>query len=590
MQTPRAHTAVCAEGDPGFPGRYRAISARDARFDGQFLTGVKTTGIYCRPSCPALTPKPQNVVFLLTAAAAHEEGFRACRRCLPDAVPGTPAWNLRQDVAARAMRLIEDGAVDRAGVPELARALGFTPRHLTRLLRAELGAGPLSLARAHRAQTARTLATETDLSFADVAFAAGFSSVRQFNDTVRTVFNATPSELRARRRHRAPSTTGTADGTSPATGPGVGTTATASSDIRLAVDLPVRSPFDAAGMFAFLSARAITGVETADLTDPTRLRYARTLTLPRGPAVAEVVATAQPPVPGPASARAPEPRTESGPAPGHAPRTGPALSPCVDWAIRAHLTLTSLADAPTAIARLRRMLDLDADPHAADAVFSGDPLLEPLVAAAPGARLPGAVDAHELAVRAVIGQQISVAAAGTHLGRLVAQAGTPVQTGVPGLTTLFPSAERIADAVVPVPASTPLDPDRPLRLPRRSLTAIHDLATELAEGSLDLHLGMDPSDMRAALMSRRGIGPWTAAYITMRVLGDPDVWLPGDAALRAAARTLGCENDLDARSAQWAPWRSYAVIRLWRANARPSPTPAPAQTQPRQPQTRKDAS
>ncbi len=585
METAGTHIAACVDGDPGFPERYRAISARDTRFDGQFFTGVKTTGIYCRPSCPALTPKPRNVVFFLTSAAAHEAGFRACRRCLPDAVPGTPEWNLRRDIAARAMRLILDGVVDRAGVPSLAAALGFTPRHLTRLLTAELGAGPLSLARAHRAQTARTLATETDLPFAAVAFAAGFTSVRQFNDTVRTVFDATPSELRARRRHRAPSTPGHPDG------PGVVTSATASSDIRLTVDLPVRSPFDAAGMFAFLSARAITGVETADLTDPSRLRYARTLALPRGPAVAEVVATAQPTVPVSAPARASEPRPEPPPE----PRTGPALNPCVDWAIRAHLTLTSLADAPTAIARLRRMLDLDADPHAADAVLSSDPLLEPLVAAAPGARLPGSVDAHELAVRAVIGQQISVAAAGTHLGRLVAQAGTPVQTGVPGLSALFPSAERIADAVVPVPAGTPLDPDRPLRLPRRSLTAIHDLATELAEGSLDLHLGMDPSDMRSALMSRRGIGPWTAAYITMRVLGDPDVWLPGDAALRAAARTLGCEHDLDARSAQWAPWRSYAVIRLWRANARPSPSPVPAQTQaltqtPAQPQPRRTQS
>ncbi|SLM96259.1 DNA-3-methyladenine glycosylase 2 family protein [Brevibacterium yomogidense] len=577
MQTLRTHTAVCAEGDPGFPEHYRAISARDARFDGQFLTGVKTTGIYCRPSCPALTPKPQNVVFLVTAAAAHEAGFRACRRCLPDAVPGTPAWNLRRDVAARAMRLIEDGAVDRSGVTGLARTLGFTPRHLTRLLSAELGAGPLSLARAHRAQTARTLATETDLSFADVAFAAGFSSVRQFNETVRDVFAATPSELRARRRPRTPPTRGTPTTRScPATASSdsnatvsnlsdshAESPAAPASDIRLAVDLPVRSPFDATGMFAFLSARAITGVETADLTDPARLRYARTLALPHGPAVAEVVATAQPPAP------APEPAPSPGPASAHAheAQSGTARRPCVDWSIRAHLTLTSLADAPTAIARLRRMLDLDADPHAADAVLSSDPLLAPLVAAAPGARLPGAVDAHELAVRAVIGQQISVAAAGTHLGRLVSHAGTPLSTHVPGLTALFPTAERIAAAVVPVPAGTPLDPGRPLRLPRRSLAAIHDLAADRADGSLDLHLGMDPSDMRAALLRRRGIGPWTAAYITMRVLGDPDVWLPGDAALLTAARALGCDDDLDTRSAAWAPWRSYAVIRLWRANA-----------------------
>ena len=530
------------------PERYRAISARDARFDGQFITGVTSTGIYCRPSCPAHTPKPQNVVFLLTSAAAHEAGFRACRRCLPEAVPGTPAWNLRSDVAARAMRLIVDGVVDRDGVPGLASRLGFTSRHLTRLLTAELGAGPLALARAHRSQTARTLSMESDLPFSDVAFAAGFGSVRQFNDTVREVFATTPGELRGLRRHvpnrsSSPPESAESQTSSPESSP----------QIPLTVTLPVRPPFDATGVFAFLAARAIAGVEVTDLTDPARLRYARTLALPHGPAVAEVVAASQP------TARpAPAPQET---APGR--RT-----------IHAHLRLTSLADAPTAIARLRRMLDLDADPCAVDSALSADPLLAPLVDAAPGVRVPGSVDAQELAVRAVIGQQISVAAARTHLGRLVDRAGAPLETGTPGLTALFPSADRIADAVVPVPAGTPLTPDRPLRLPRRSLATIHGLSSALAEGDLDLHLGMDADELRAALLSRPGIGPWTAAYVAMRVLGDPDAWLPGDAALAAAARRLGCSDDLDSRSAHWAPWRSYAVVRLWRANAASFPARA----------------
>src|SRR4051794_9817125 len=184
-------------GDPVFAERYRAMSARDSRFDGQFITGVHSTGIYCRPSCPAVTPKPGNVSFYLTAAAAHEAGLRACKRCLPDAVPGSPEWNIRDDLAARAMRLIADGTVEREGVPGLARRLGYTPRHLGRVLTAELGAGPLALARAHRAQNARTLLTTTDLSVADVAFASGFASIRQFNDTILAIYQTTPSELRA---------------------------------------------------------------------------------------------------------------------------------------------------------------------------------------------------------------------------------------------------------------------------------------------------------------------------------------------------------------------------------------------------------
>lgn len=537
---------VCAEGDAGFAERYRAISARDARFDGQFVTGVTSTGIYCRPSCPALTPKPGNVVFLLTSAAAHEAGFRACRRCLPEAVPGTPAWNLRSDVAARTMRLIGDGVVDREGVAGLARQLGFTPRHLTRLLTAELGAGPLALARAHRAQTARTLATATDLSLADIAFAAGFGSIRQFNDTIRAVFDITPGELRARRRRPRGATSSQPTRSDQPAAPDQ---PTAASSVRLSVDLPVREPFDAPGTFGFLAVRAIPGVEVADLTDPAQLRYARTLSLPHGPAVAEVVATAQP-------------------APPHA-----------RWTVRAHLAVTSLADVPTVISRLRRMLDLDADPTAADAVLAEDPLLAPLVSAVPGVRVPGAVDPHELVVRAVIGQQISVAAARTHLGRLASHAGTPVDTAAPGLTTLFPTPAQIAEAVLPVPAETPLDPARPLRLPRRSLATIHSLATALSDGTLTLHVGMEAAEMRSALVTRPGVGPWTAAYVTMRMLGDPDVWLPGDAALAAAGRSLRFTGDLDERSARWSPWRSYAVVRLWRTNADPGPS-APSPTAP----------
>ncbi|MET0303747.1 MAG: Ada metal-binding domain-containing protein, partial [Microbacteriaceae bacterium] len=240
-----------------FDERYRAIDSRDARFDGQFVTAVSSTGIYCRPSCPARTPKPSNVAFYPTSAAAHEAGFRACKRCLPEAAPGSPQWNLRGDTAGRAMRLIADGVVEREGVPGLARRLGYSTRHLTRLLTAELGAGPLALSRAHRAQTARMLLVGTDMPAADVAFSAGFASVRQFNETILDVFGMPPLELRARRRSSG------------------GVVAPGAIDLVL----PHRGPLDSPGLFAWMAARAVDGVESATPTT-----FARALRLPGGPA------------------------------------------------------------------------------------------------------------------------------------------------------------------------------------------------------------------------------------------------------------------------------------------------------------------
>ncbi|MFT4110447.1 MAG: Ada metal-binding domain-containing protein, partial [Propionicimonas sp.] len=252
-----------------FEQRYRAVATKDARFDGAFVTAVRSTGIYCRPSCPARTPKPANVEFFATSAAAHESGYRACRRCLPDAVPGSPEWNLRSDAAARAMRLIADGVVEREGVPGLAARLGYTTRHLNRLLGGELGAGPLALARAHRAQVARELLVSTDLPIGDIAFASGFGSIRQFNDTVAEVYDRTPSALRATR----PSRLADRPASRPAIG-GNGSDRTA-GEVRIRLALPLRPPFDADGVFAWLAARAVPGVEDAGPD-----RYARTLLLP----------------------------------------------------------------------------------------------------------------------------------------------------------------------------------------------------------------------------------------------------------------------------------------------------------------------
>ncbi|CAM3779051.1 AlkA N-terminal domain-containing protein [Isoptericola cucumis] len=521
---------------PAFAQRYRAIAARDPRFDGQFYTAVRTTGIYCRPSCPARTPKPENVTFYLTSAAAHDAGYRACKRCLPEAAPGTPEWDLRHDVAARAMRLITDGVVDRDGVEGLAARLGYSARQVHRLLTAELGAGPIALARAQRAQTARALVVGTDLPLADVAFAAGFGSIRQFNDTVAEVFDVTPSALRARARrgrgprnrpalvspHGAPAVPGPDSGTAPVPGG-----AACVARVRLALELPVREPFDARGVVGFLAARAVDGVETATLAGPD-VRYARTLTLPHGPGAAEVSA-------------------------------GPGVGP---GRVAVRLELATAADVPVAVARLRRLLDLDADPVAVDTALGDDPALAPLVAAMPGIRVPGAVDPHELVVRAIVGQQISVAAARTHLGRLAAAVGTAYDSGIDGLTRLFPTAAQVAGGA------------EQLRLPARSRAAVAGTARALADGDLVVDVGADAGALRDALVARPGIGPWTAAYVAMRVLGDPDAWLDGDVALLAGAQAAGItlpdagraarSSALRSRAARWAPWRSYAAVHLWR--------------------------
>ncbi|GAA1983794.1 DNA-3-methyladenine glycosylase 2 family protein [Microbacterium pumilum] len=479
-----------------FAERYRVIESRDTRFDGQFVTAVRSTGIYCRPSCPARTPKASNVSFYATSAAAHEAGYRACKRCLPEAAPGSPEWDLRGDTAGRAMRLIADGVVEREGVPGLAARLGYSPRHLTRLLTAELGAGPLALSRAHRAHTARMLLVGTELPAADVAFSAGFASVRQFNDTVREVFGMPPLELRARRRRTIPHS--------------------AASDAPGAIDLvlPHRGPLDAAGLFGWMRARAIPGVEVA--TDTT---FARTLRLPGGPAWFEI----------------------------RLDEVG---------RVRLRARLTHLADLSTLVTRARRLFDLDADPIAVDEALTRHPELAPLVAAVPGIRVPGAADPDEMLIRAMVGQQITVSAARTALTALAEALGERVEEfGETDL--LFPSMSAIAEHGHEV-----------LRGPAARTRALIGAAGELADGALRLGAGDDGAEQRAALLAMPGIGPWTADYVRMRVTGDPDVFLPGDVAVRAGAAAAGIPAE-PAPLAEWAartaPWRSYLTAHLWRA-------------------------
>ncbi|WP_188304170.1 DNA-3-methyladenine glycosylase 2 family protein [Streptomyces sp. CBMA123] len=484
--------------------RYRAVDSRDARFDGVFFTAVTSTGIYCRPSCPAVTPKRVNCRFYPSAAAAQGAGFRACRRCRPDSVPGSPEWNHRADLVGRAMRLIGDGVVDREGVAGLADRLGYSARQLQRQLTAELGAGPIALARARRAQTARLLLQTTELPVTDIAFAAGFASVRQFNDTVREVYDRTPSGLRAE------VTAGRRIAT-PAGG--------------LTLRLAYRGAFDSDHLIDFLELRAVPGVEeVVPGARPGVRTYRRTLALPYGHGIAEV------------DGLAPEDRRTRG------------------W-LDCRLLLADLRDLPTAVQRLRVLFDLDADPDTVDEQLGADPVLGPLVRERPGLRSPGHVEPHELAVRAVLGQQITVGAARTLAGRLAEKYGTALPEPSGGLRLLFPTAAALATA----------DPED-FAMPAARRRALTGLCAALAEGVVRLDGGVDREEAAARLLDLPGIGPWTVGYLRMRALADPDVFLPSDLGVKHGLLRLGAPGDpkAAARAAEaWAPWRSYAVHRLW---------------------------
>ena len=480
---------------------YRAVKSRDRRFDGVFYTAVRTTGIYCRPSCPATTPRRHNVAFFPTAAAAQCAGFRACRRCVPDATPGSPAWDVAADVAGRAMRLIADGVVEREGVEGLATRVGYTSRHLGRVLSAELGAGPLALARARRAQTARVLVETTRMPFAHVAFASGFSSIRQFNETVRAVYASSPSELRGK------------------------TAVTHGAAGQLELRLAVRRPFAATELHSFLAARVVVGIEQSGPG-----WYARALSLPHGSGVVRLTL---------------EPDDS----------TATAFVKC-------SLRVQDLRDVSAAVERCRRLLDADCDPLAVDEQLSADSRLSASVRIRPGLRVPGHVDGHELAVRAVLGQQISVTRAGELAGLLVERYGARLPPNMahdrggasPGpITHMFPTAAALADAA---PGDLPM--------PRARGRALRALCAALARNEIPLDRSADRADVRRALLALPGIGPWTADYIAMRALGNPDVFLPTDVGVRKALRQSGHDpRHAEQLSRAWRPWRSYAQMHLW---------------------------
>jgi AraC family transcriptional regulator of adaptative response / DNA-3-methyladenine glycosylase II len=467
--------------DLDFERCYQATLSRDPRFDGWFIVGVRTTGIYCRPSCPSpVCPKPANVTFFRTAAAAQLAGLRACKRCRPDAVPGSPEWNTRADLTGRAMRLIAGGVVDREGVPGLARQLAVSVRQLHRLLVDEVGAPPLALARSQRAYQARLLIETTRMPFGEVAFAAGFASIRQFNDTLRDVFDATPSRLRAAVRRRGDPH------------PGGGLT------LRLAL----RQPYDPYGVVGWLAARALTGIE--EYADGA---YRRTLRLPGGPATV-------------------------------------TLRPAPDC-VHATFRLATMADLGTAVARCRRLLDLDADPGSHLAVLAADPALAPLTGALPGLRLPGTVDGAETALRIVLG---------SHARTLVTTLADPLPGPDGGLTHTFPDPTTVAAA--------------DLALPAAPASTVRALAQRLATGELRLDEGADRVEVRRGLLAVPGLGPARIEDLMLHALGDPDSFPAADRSLRAAAAAHRLPADtagLIRHADRWRPWRGYGAHLLWRS-------------------------
>jgi AraC family transcriptional regulator of adaptative response / DNA-3-methyladenine glycosylase II len=476
---------------------YRAISTRDARFDGRLFVGVKTTGIYCRPICPARTPKFENVSFYASAAAAQEAGFRPCLRCRPEISPELAFWRGTSNTVSRALTLIEAGGLDDDGVEGLGDRLGVGARQLRRLFRQHVGASPIAVAQTRRVLLAKQLIHETRLPMAQVALASGFNSVRRFNETFLQLFGRAPASLRRTRDHERREAG------------------------MLSVRLAYRPPYDWDAMLSFLTARAIPGVELVSGNG-----YRRTIAIGHHCGVIGVT---------------------------------PADKNRVDVTIR----FPDMAALPQIIARVRRVFDLAADPDTIGAHLALDPALAPLLQARPGLRVPGAWDGFELAMRAVFGQQITVPAATKLLGKLVQAYGDPLRAQASdggGLTHLFPSAARIAGADLAT-----------LGMPGARARSASALAQIMADDPLIFSRGASLDDAIAKLRALPGIGEWTAQYIAMRELREPDAFPAADVGLlRALAAPDGrrpLPAELLARAERWRPWRAYAALHLWAAGA-----------------------
>lgn len=467
----------------------QARLTRDARFDGLFFTAVRTTGIYCRPVCPAPTARARNVEYFPNAAAAASAGYRPCLRCRPEAAPGTPLTRARSELVAAALRMIDAGALDEASVAQLARRIGVGERHLRRLFVAELGAGPLEIAATRRLLFAKKLLTETKLPVTRIAHAAGYASLRRFNTAFLAGYGRAPRILR--REQTAPE-----NGT-------------------LTLRVPFRAPHDFPALLEFFARRAIPGLERVDANAYTRCfafdGKAGTLRVSKM-------------------------------------RGADALALEVDFADTARLQ--------TICARVRRLFDVDADIAAIATQLGRDPKLRAFVRRHPGQRLPGGWDGFEIAVRAVLGQQISVAAARTLATRLLERFGKPATLPDGEKIYLFPSAQTLADADL-----------TSIGLPRARAQTLNAIARALCDGVVDFRPEQTLDDFVASWCELPGIGAWTAHYIAMRALGHPDAFPAADLVLRKAladgAKPLSAKA-VESLAEHWRPWRAYAVMHLWR--------------------------
>jgi AraC family transcriptional regulator of adaptative response / DNA-3-methyladenine glycosylase II len=470
---------------------YEAITSGDRRYDGRFFTGVTSTGVYCRPICPVRKPKRENMRFYGSAAAAEDAGFRPCRRCHPERSPGTPTWLESSTLVSRALQLISRGALDNYSVRDLAAEVGLGERQLRRLFQEHLGASPASIARARRTHFARLLLGETDLSVTQVAASAGFSSLRQFNHAMRSTFRRSPRELRRESRRRPRRLNG-----------------------HVELRLSYRPPYDWDSIIGFLRPRALAGVEAV-----TGGSYKRTIRVHGRPGVVEVT-----------------PRTEQ-------------------HYLLLHVELPEYSGLMHVAEQARRMFDLGADPVAVAMRLEGDDRLRPLLEARPGLRVPGAWDPFELAIRAVLGQQVTVRGAATLAARLVREFGEPVVSSDPRLTHLFPTPEALAEANVAV-----------IGMPEKRAETIRALAAAVRDGALSLDFTADPEKTAAALCRLPGIGEWTAQYVAMRAFGEPDAYPADDLGLRkalAANGTPATKREVELLAEGWRPWRAYAVMHLW---------------------------
>ena len=472
----------------------RARKTRDARFDGLFFTAVTSTGIYCRPTCPAPSPKAHNIRYYDSAAAAAAAGFRPCLRCRPEAAPGSPLHRAKSELVTGALRLIEQGALDAGSLPQLAARVGVGERHLRRVFAEELGASPLDVAATRRLLFAKQLIGETALPMTTIAQAAGYASLRRFNGAFSAAYGKPPREIR---RTRAALANGTSD--------------------ELVLRLPYRAPYDFAHLAEFYARRAIPGVECVEAGE-----YRRSFVLDEVPGWFAV-----------------------------APRAGDSA-----LTLRVHHPKASALG--TLAARVKRMFDVDADPRALASAFRRSDLLAPLIRRWPGQRLPGAWDGFELAVRAVLGQQVSVAAARTLAARVAATYGSPFAPGeAVGLHALFPTPQRLVDAELEA-----------LGITRARAATIRSLARAVIDGLVQFRAEQPLAGFEHDLVALPGIGPWTAHYIAMRALAQPDAFPAADLILRRTAGQ-GCmlsTRELETLSEAWRPWRAYAVMLLWRAS------------------------